>query len=118
MFDSLAYRNDAATVFRRLFRSLPSRRGVLGVASCDKGLRAMMKTRIFDARMLIAQRQKKILRMLPYTMDLLTLSVEAGLDFVSGIAKVVEKSKPGPLVEELGRQALLHVARGAWASVR
>ncbi|MCC2668837.1 MAG: dehydratase, partial [Armatimonadetes bacterium] len=42
MFDSLAYRNDAATVFRRLIRSLPTRRGVMGVATCDKGLPAMM----------------------------------------------------------------------------
>ena len=42
MFDSLAYRNDAAIVFRRLIRSLPTRRGVLGVATCDKGLPAMM----------------------------------------------------------------------------
>ena len=42
MMDSLAYRNDAATVFRRLIRSLPTRKGVLGVAGCDKGLPAMM----------------------------------------------------------------------------
>jgi putative YjhG/YagF family dehydratase len=42
MFDSLAYRNDAATIFRRLIRSLPTRSGVLGVATCDKGLPAMM----------------------------------------------------------------------------
>jgi xylonate dehydratase len=42
MMDSLAYRNDAAIVLRRLVRSLPSRRGVLGVATCDKGLPAMM----------------------------------------------------------------------------
>ena len=42
MLDSLAYRNDAAQVFRRLIRSLPTRRGVLGVATCDKGLPAMM----------------------------------------------------------------------------
>jgi putative YjhG/YagF family dehydratase len=42
MMDSLAYRNDAATVFRRLIRSLPTRKGVLGIASCDKGLPAMM----------------------------------------------------------------------------
>jgi putative YjhG/YagF family dehydratase len=42
MFDSLAYRNDASTVFRRLIRSLPTRSGVLGVATCDKGLPAMM----------------------------------------------------------------------------
>jgi putative YjhG/YagF family dehydratase len=42
MMDSLAYRNDAAQVFRRLIRSLPTRHGVLGVATCDKGLPAMM----------------------------------------------------------------------------
>ena len=42
MFDSLPFRNDAATVLRRLIRSLPTRRGVLGVATCDKGLPAMM----------------------------------------------------------------------------
>jgi xylonate dehydratase len=42
MFDSLPYRNDAAMLFRRLIRSLPQRRGVLGVATCDKGLPAMM----------------------------------------------------------------------------
>jgi putative YjhG/YagF family dehydratase len=42
MMDSLAYRNDVAIVFRRLIRSLPTRRGVLGIATCDKGLPAMM----------------------------------------------------------------------------
>lgn len=42
MFDSLPYRNDAAMVFRRLIRSLPVRAGVIGVATCDKGLPAMM----------------------------------------------------------------------------
>jgi putative YjhG/YagF family dehydratase len=42
MLDSLPYRNDAAIVLRRLIRSLPTRRGVLGVATCDKGLPAML----------------------------------------------------------------------------
>jgi len=42
MFDSLPYRNDASTVLRRLMRSLPTRAGVMGVATCDKGLPAMM----------------------------------------------------------------------------
>jgi putative YjhG/YagF family dehydratase len=42
MLDSLPYRNDAAIVLRRLARSLPTRRGVLGVATCDKGLPAML----------------------------------------------------------------------------
>ncbi len=42
MYDSLAYRNDAASIFRRLIRSLPTRSGVLAAATCDKGLPAMM----------------------------------------------------------------------------
>ena len=42
MMDSLAYRNDAAQIFRRLIRSLPTRNGVMGVATCDKGLPATM----------------------------------------------------------------------------
>ena len=42
MMDSLAYRNDAAVVLKRLIRSLPHRKGVIGVATCDKGLPAMM----------------------------------------------------------------------------
>ncbi|MFC4807754.1 YjhG/YagF family D-xylonate dehydratase [Paenibacillus sp. GCM10023250] len=42
MFDSLPYRNDAAIVFRRLIRSLPTRKGVIGIGTCDKGLPAMM----------------------------------------------------------------------------
>ena len=42
MMDSLAYRNDAAMVFRRLIRSMPTRKGVMMVATCDKGLPATM----------------------------------------------------------------------------
>ncbi|KHF39366.1 YjhG/YagF family D-xylonate dehydratase [Halalkalibacter okhensis] len=42
MFDSFPFRNDAALVYRRLIRSLPTRQAVIGVATCDKGLPAMM----------------------------------------------------------------------------
>ena len=42
MMDSLAYRNDAAIVLKRLIRSLPTRRGVIGIATCDKGWPATM----------------------------------------------------------------------------
>jgi len=43
MMDSLPFRNDAAIIVRRLIRSLPTRKGILGVATCDKGLPAMMQ---------------------------------------------------------------------------
>ena len=42
MYDSLPYRNDSSQVMRRLMRSHPTRAGVMGVATCDKGLPAMM----------------------------------------------------------------------------
>jgi putative YjhG/YagF family dehydratase len=42
MLDSLPFRNDAAVVLRRLIRSLPTGKGVIGIATCDKGLPAMM----------------------------------------------------------------------------
>ncbi|MGB7264933.1 MAG: YjhG/YagF family D-xylonate dehydratase [Terracidiphilus sp.] len=42
MMDSLPFRNDAAIVLRRLMRSLPTGKGTIGVATCDKGLPAMM----------------------------------------------------------------------------
>jgi len=42
MMDSLPYRNDAAIVMNRLIRSLPIRQGIIGVATCDKGLPATM----------------------------------------------------------------------------
>ncbi|HVO43047.1 MAG TPA: YjhG/YagF family D-xylonate dehydratase [Aggregatilineales bacterium] len=42
MFDSLPYRNDAAQVMRRLVRSLPTRDGVMGIGTCDKGLPAIL----------------------------------------------------------------------------
>ena len=49
----------------------------------------------------VKKRHKQISRALPYNLDLLTLSVEAGLDFAAALAKVVEKGKGGPLRDEL-----------------
>jgi tight adherence protein C len=49
----------------------------------------------------VKKRHLLISRALPYNLDLLTLSVEAGLDFTAALAKVVEKGKAGPLREEL-----------------
>jgi tight adherence protein C len=57
----------------------------------------------FWVRSRIQARQKQILRSLPFIVDLLTLSTEAGLDFISAIGKVVEKANPSPLIDELGQ---------------
>lgn len=48
----------------------------------------------------IKNRQEEIRRAMPFTVDLLALSTEAGLDFMGAIGKVVEKAKPSPLVQE------------------
>jgi tight adherence protein C len=50
-----------------------------------------------------AKRQKSIALQLPDTLDLLTISVEAGLDFMSAMRRVVEKHRPGALKDELDR---------------
>ena len=52
-------------------------------------------------RDLVQKRQHAISRALPYNLDLLTLAVEAGLDFTQAVGRVVEKGRPGPLVDEL-----------------
>lgn len=48
----------------------------------------------------IEQRQKEIINGMPFSVDMLALAVEAGLDFIAAMTKVVEKAKPGPLTEE------------------
>lgn len=49
---------------------------------------------------MINNRGKEILRAMPFIVDMLALSVEAGLDFMAAIQKVIEKAPPSPLVEE------------------
>jgi tight adherence protein C len=66
----------------------------------------------FWVRGRIMDRQKKILRALPFIVDLLTLSTEAGLDFIGSIGKVVEKASPSPLIDEFS-QLLKEIKVGA-----
>jgi len=59
----------------------------------------------------VKNRHKRITRDLPYTMDLLTLAVEAGLDFQAAVGTVVQKGKTGPILEEF-TQMLQHLRMG------
>lgn len=60
----------------------------------------------------VAARRKAIRRALPYAMDLLTLSVEAGLDFTVALGRIVRKIGRGPLGHELAK-ALKEIQMGA-----
>ncbi len=57
----------------------------------------------FWLKQAIALRHKLIMRALPFVIDLLTLSVEAGLDFMTAIKNIVARRAPDPLGEELSR---------------
>ncbi len=54
-------------------------------------------------RSAVNKRKYSIVRMLPETVDLLSLCVGAGLDFMAAVRWVLEKAKPNPMIEELGR---------------
>jgi len=49
---------------------------------------------------LVKARRREIIRAMPYTLDLLTLSVEANLDFIAAIQKLTQRSKTNALIEE------------------
>jgi tight adherence protein C len=48
----------------------------------------------------IQERQKEVISNMPFCVDMLALSVEAGLDFVAAMSKVVDKAKKNALSEE------------------
>ncbi len=66
----------------------------------------------FWVNSLIKQRHVQVLKALPFVVDLLALSTEAGLDFIGAIQKVVEKAKKSPLVDEL-EQVLKEIKVGS-----
>ena len=60
----------------------------------------------------VKSRQKEIVRAMPFAVDMLALSVEAGLDFIAAISKVGEKAKPSALIYEFD-QLLKEIKIGA-----
>lgn len=99
----LAYKLAMGMVFWALFI------GVLGMLIMGASPSVLLHVLVFglgtffpDAWLSgqVSERQNGIRKALPYVMDLLTLSVEAGLDFIQGVHKVCEKAKAGPLVDE------------------
>ncbi|HRK02824.1 MAG TPA: type II secretion system F family protein [Oligoflexia bacterium] len=60
----------------------------------------------------IEGRQKEVRKALPFVVDLLALSTEAGLDFMQAVGKVVEKATPSPLIDELS-QVMREIKVGA-----
>lgn len=55
----------------------------------------------FLLRDMVSKRQKALVRALPFSVDLLTLVVEAGLDFSQGLQRVVERGPEGALKDEI-----------------
>lgn len=63
--------------------------GIVGYFYPDIWLSGMIKKRATD-----------VLRAMPFIIDMLALSVEAGLDFMAAIQRVIEKAPDSPLTEE------------------
>jgi tight adherence protein C len=61
---------------------------------------------------LVNERHKSVIKSLPFVVDLLALSTEAGLDFIGALQKVVDKAVPSPLIDEL-EQALKEIKVGS-----
>ena len=61
---------------------------------------------------LIKERHKQVIKSLPFVVDLLALSTEAGLDFIGAIQKVVEKAQSSPFIDEL-EQCLKEIKVGS-----
>jgi tight adherence protein C len=49
---------------------------------------------------MVSKRSDEVLRAMPFIVDMLALSVEAGLDFIAAIQRVIEKAPQSALVEE------------------
>lgn len=52
---------------------------------------------------MVKARHSKIRRQLPYALDLLTLAIEAGLDFTAALQRIADKLKGTPLQTEIRR---------------
>ena len=52
---------------------------------------------------MVRKRHEEIERALPFVLDLMTLSVEAGIDFMTAVRRIVERREPDALSEELMR---------------
>jgi tight adherence protein C len=49
------------------------------------------------------KRNLAILKALPFFLDIVTLSVESGLNLTGALQKAVDRCRPGPLIEEINR---------------
>ena len=57
----------------------------------------------FSLNSAVKRRKYAIVRVLPETVDLLSLCVGAGLDFMAAVRWIIEKAKPNPMIEELSK---------------
>lgn len=85
--------------------------GLRLVFLCGALLLAMIMYPAWWIKQAIALRHRLILKALPFVIDLLTLSVEAGLDFMTAIKNIVDRRPPDPIAEELSR-VLLEIQLG------
>lgn len=91
------------SVFAWLQDPTPGGSGIRFAALFGAILLAMLLYPSWWLKQAVALRHRLILKALPFVIDLLTLSVEAGLDFMTAIKNIVERRPPDPIAEELSR---------------
>ncbi len=82
--------------------SMPATRPTFGLL-CLMGVLLSYAYPVLWLRSAVKLRQAKILKAMPFVLDLLTLSVEAGLDFMTAMQRSTERAVIDPLSEELLR---------------
>ncbi|MEM7828686.1 MAG: type II secretion system F family protein [Candidatus Aenigmatarchaeota archaeon] len=70
---------------------------------------------IFLLKRNVQKRQSMILLDLPFHIDLLTICIDAGIDFAAALEKIIKNGKPGPLMDEFNitlRKIKMGTSRG------
>lgn len=92
----------AAAMFAAVLGWIGGKLGMGSLGAMAGGLAGFLLPEMW-LRDMTKARNLKILKRLPFFLDIVTMAVEAGMNLSSAFAKSVEKMPPGPLLAEINR---------------